>query len=125
MEDRAAPLAPCRPKRHKQRHEVIGVRVSTFSIWATFPILHKAGAVAPSHRVGQPAAEVEGPIIGGRTFAQRCPNVAERVNGATAAEDENAIIPERCNGCTKRQAPRDLSGAGWRAARRGRPRWET
>ena len=70
MEGRAAHPVSCRPERHEKGHEVIGVRVSTFSVRAPFPIFHKAYAVALGHRVGQPAAEFVGPTIGGRTFAE-------------------------------------------------------
>ena len=85
--------------------------MSTFSIRASLPILQKADAVAPGHRVGQPPAEFVGPIIGGGTFAQRCRCVAKRVDGATAAKDKNAISPQRCNSCTKRYVLRGIEVA--------------
>jgi hypothetical protein len=42
MEELAARLVSCRPEYYKKRHEVIGVRVSTFSVRTALPILHKA-----------------------------------------------------------------------------------
>ena len=41
MEERAARLVPGCAKRHKKRHEVIRVRVGTFSVRTALPILHK------------------------------------------------------------------------------------
>lgn len=111
VEGRAARVASCRAERDKKRHEVIGVRVSTFSARAPFPILHKADAVAPGHRVGQPAAEFVGPPIGGCTFAQRCRRIAKRVDGATAAEDQNAVVPQRCKAAPSATC---CAGSKWR-----------
>jgi len=41
-------------------------------------------------------------------LAQRCRRVVKRVNGATAAEYKNPVIPERRDGCTKRNVLRGI-----------------
>jgi len=87
---------------------VIGIRVSTFSVRGALPIVEKANAITSGHRVGQPAAELPCPVMGGSTFAQRCSGIAKRMHCAAAADHKNTIVPQRREGFTERYVLRRI-----------------
>src|SRR5665647_56541 len=108
MQNRSTCAVACRPERYEERHEVIGVWVSTFSVRGALPIVKKTDTIASGHRFGQPAAELPCPVIGGSAFAKRCRGIAKRMHGAAAADHKHAFVAQRRESSTERYVLRRI-----------------